>query len=248
MRHLKSINHLSRKSAHRKAMMANMASSLIISKRIATTEAKAKALRTFVEPLITRSKEDTTQNRRLVFTYLRNKVAVAELFREVSVAVAERPGGYTRILKTGNRLGDNASMCIIELVDFNENMLEAEQKESKGRSRRRRGSKKRGGEAAATATAVAEAATEEQAKGSEGTQAATDLQTEESVADTEAATEEQAEASATDAGGVAEAETDSEATPDAQDKSPDDQSAAAGTDEPAGDKAEDDAEKREDKE
>lgn len=145
MRHLKSINHLGRKSAHRKAMLANMASSLIMNKRIATTEAKAKALRTYIEPLITKSKEDSTHNRRTVFSYLKNKIAVAELFREVSPAIAERPGGYTRILKTGNRLGDNADMCIIELVDFNENMLEATTADSKSKSgRRRRGSKKKG--------------------------------------------------------------------------------------------------------
>jgi len=143
MRHLRVVNHLGRKSAHRKAMLANMASSLIMNKRITTTEAKAKALRTYVEPLITRSKEDTTHSRRLVFSYLRNKLAVAELFREVSPKVAERPGGYTRILKTGTRFGDNADMCIIELVDFNENMLSAD--DSKTRStRRRRGIKKKG--------------------------------------------------------------------------------------------------------
>jgi large subunit ribosomal protein L17 len=143
MRHLKVVNHLGRKSAHRKAMLANMASSLIMNKRITTTEAKAKALRTYVEPLITRSKEDTTHSRRVVFSYLRNKLAVAELFREVSPKIAERPGGYTRILKTGTRFGDNADMCIIELVDFNENMLSADDSKSKA-TRRRRGTKKKG--------------------------------------------------------------------------------------------------------
>jgi large subunit ribosomal protein L17 len=143
MRHRKKLNHLGRTSSHRKAMLANMASSLILHKRISTTLAKAKALRVYVEPLITKSKSDSTHSRRTVFSYLKNKVAVSELFREVSPKVADRPGGYTRILKTGARLGDNADMCIIELVDFNENMLEA-QKESKTaskRSRRGRGKK-----------------------------------------------------------------------------------------------------------
>jgi large subunit ribosomal protein L17 len=119
MRHGKKFNHLGRKSAHRKAMLANMACSLIEHKRINTTVAKAKALRQFVEPLITKSKEDTTHNRRVVFSYLRNKYAVTELFKEVSVKVADRPGGYVRILKLGNRLGDNAPMAMVELVDYN---------------------------------------------------------------------------------------------------------------------------------
>ncbi|MGB0778056.1 MAG: 50S ribosomal protein L17 [Flavobacteriaceae bacterium] len=120
MRHGKKFNHLGRKSAHRKAMLANMACSLIEHKRINTTEAKAKALRQFVEPLITKSKTDNTHNRRVVFSYLRNKFAVTELFKEVSVKVADRPGGYTRIIKLGNRQGDNAPMVMIELVDYNE--------------------------------------------------------------------------------------------------------------------------------
>lgn len=143
MRHRKGFNQLSRKSAHRKAMFANMASSLILHKRIETTTAKAKALRTYVEPLITKSKEDSTHSRRVAFRYLKDKEAVSELFREVSPKIAERPGGYTRILKTGNRLGDNADMCIIELVDFNENMLaSAEESKTKTRRRRRGGRKK----------------------------------------------------------------------------------------------------------
>lgn len=163
MRHLRVVNHLGRKSAHRKAMLANMAASLIMNKRIATTEAKAKALRTYVEPLITKSKEDSTQSRRVVFGYLKNKVAVAELFREISPKIAERPGGYTRILKTGTRFGDNADMCIIELVDFNENMLSAEEAKSKATRRRRPARKK--GEAAAVSSqeekpAVSKAAAE----------------------------------------------------------------------------------------
>jgi len=142
MRHNKKINHLGRTSAHRKALLANMASSLIFHKRISTTTAKAKALRGYVEPLITKAKNDTTHSRRIVFSYLKSKTAVSELFRDVAEKIGDRPGGYTRILKTGNRLGDNAEMCIIELVDFNENMLAA--KETKAKSRRsRRGSSKK---------------------------------------------------------------------------------------------------------
>ena len=119
MRHGKKINHLGRKTAHRKSMLANMACSLIEHKRINTTVAKAKALKQFIEPLVTKSKEDTTHNRRICFSYLRSKYAVTELFREVADKVADRPGGYTRIIKLGNRLGDNADMAMIELVDFN---------------------------------------------------------------------------------------------------------------------------------
>ena len=120
MRHGKKHNHLGRKTAHRKAMLANMACSLIEHKRINTTVAKAKALRVFVEPLITKSKSDTTHNRRTVFSYLRSKEAVTELFKEISVKVGDRPGGYVRIIKLGNRQGDNASMAMVELVDYNE--------------------------------------------------------------------------------------------------------------------------------
>lgn len=142
MRHQKAVNHLGRTSAHRKAMLANMASSLIVHKRITTTLAKAKALRSYVEPLITKAKEDSTPSRRLVFSYLQDKEAVTELFREVSVKVANRPGGYTRILKTGFRLGDNADMCIIELVDYNQALLTAKEAAPKKATRRRRGGKK----------------------------------------------------------------------------------------------------------
>ncbi len=120
MRHGKKFNHLGRTTSHRKAMLSNMACSLIEHKRINTTVAKAKALRQYVEPLITKSKSDTTHNRRIVFSYLRNKYAVTELFKEVSVKVADRPGGYVRIIKMGNRQGDNASMAMVELVDYNE--------------------------------------------------------------------------------------------------------------------------------
>ncbi|NPA67724.1 MAG: 50S ribosomal protein L17 [Chlorobi bacterium] len=141
MRHRKKFNHLGRKKAHREAMLSNMAISLIEHKRIRTTVAKAKALRSFVEPLINRSKEDTTHSRRMVFKKLQNKHAVNELFREISQKVAEREGGYTRILKTGNRLGDNAEMCIIELVDYNENYFSDKAVQSK-RKRTRRGKSK----------------------------------------------------------------------------------------------------------
>ena len=120
MRHNKNFNHLGRQAGHRKAMLSNMASSLILHKRIETTVAKAKAVRQFVEPLVTRSKEDTTHSRRVVVSYLKQKEAVTELFRTIAPKIAERPGGYTRILKTGFRLGDGADMCIIEFVDFNE--------------------------------------------------------------------------------------------------------------------------------
>ena len=143
MRHSRTFNHLGRTSSHRKSMMANMASSLILHKRITTTVAKAKALRTYVEPLITKSKEDSTHSRRVVFSYLKDKTAVSELFREISVKVAERPGGYTRILKTGNRSGDNAEMCILELVDYNELMLGGDDTAKSKSGRRRRLLKKK---------------------------------------------------------------------------------------------------------
>lgn len=141
MRHNKKFNHLGRKTAHRKAMLANMANSLIFHKRITTTVAKAKALKMYVEPLITKAKDDTTHSRRIVFSVLKSKTAVAELFRDVAEKVGERPGGYTRILKTGNRLGDNADMCIIELVDYNENLLSTKEDKTKKRRSRRGGSK-----------------------------------------------------------------------------------------------------------
>jgi large subunit ribosomal protein L17 len=144
MRHNKKFNHLGRKTAHRQAMLSNMAASLILHKRIDTTIAKAKALRIYVEPLITKSKDDTTHSRRIVFSYLQSKEAVTELFRTISVKVAERPGGYTRILRTGNRLGDNAEMCMMELVDFNEAMLaiKDDSKKAKKKTARRGTGKK----------------------------------------------------------------------------------------------------------
>ncbi|NOX87195.1 MAG: 50S ribosomal protein L17 [Chlorobi bacterium] len=149
-RNRKSFNHLGRTSAHRKAMLSNMASSLIKNKRINTTVAKAKALREYVEPLITKAKNDTTHSRRVVFSYLQDKVAVTELFREISVKVGDRPGGYTRIIKLGNRLGDNADMAMIELVDYNENLLGEKTAKKAKTSRRRRGGKKKTTAEAAT--------------------------------------------------------------------------------------------------
>ena len=165
MRHNKKFNHLGRTASHRNAMLSNMACSLIKHKRINTTVAKAKALKKFVEPLITKSKDDTTNSRRVVFSNLQDKQVVTELFKEISVKIADRPGGYTRIIKTGHRLGDNAEMCFIELVDYNENM--AKEKVAKKATRTRR-SKKAATEAAAPAEApVAEAPAVEEAKAEE---------------------------------------------------------------------------------
>ena len=157
MRHNRTINHLGRTASHRSAMLSNMACSLIKHKRISTTVAKAKALRKFIEPLLTKSKEDTMHSRRIVFASLKDKNTVTELFREVSTKIADRPGGYTRILKTGNRLGDAAEMCIIELVDYNENMLK--EKAAKKTTRTRRSKK--------TAEPAKEAAIVDAAKSSE---------------------------------------------------------------------------------
>ncbi len=143
MRHGKKINHLGRKTSHRKAMLSNMACSLILHKRISTTIAKAKALRCYVEPIITKSKDDTVHSRRVVFSYLSSKEAVTILFRDIATKIADRPGGYTRILKTGFRQGDAADMCLIELVDYNENMLkDKKDKSTKKRSRRGAGKPK----------------------------------------------------------------------------------------------------------
>ena len=165
MRHNKKSNHLGRTASHRNAMLSNMACSLIKHKRITTTVAKAKALKKFVEPLITKSKDDTTNSRRVVFSNLQDKQVVTELFKEISVKIADRPGGYTRIIKTGHRLGDNAEMCFIELVDYNENM--AKEKVAKKATRTRR-SKKATTEAAAPAEApVAEAPAVEEVKAEE---------------------------------------------------------------------------------
>ena len=152
MRHNKAINHLGRKSGHRKALLANMATSLILNKRIETTVAKAKALKMYVEPLITKSKDDSTHSRRTVFSYLKNKEAVNELFRTVAPKIADRPGGYTRVLKTGFRQGDGADMALIELVDFNEAAL-ASAKPAKKTTRR---SSKKAAPAAEVETPAAE--------------------------------------------------------------------------------------------
>ena len=160
MRHNKAINHLGRQSGHRKALLANMATSLILNKRITTTVAKAKALKSYVEPLITKSKDDTTHNRRVVFSYLKSKEAVSELFRTIAPKVADRPGGYTRVLHVGFRQGDAAEMALIELVDFNEAALASSAKAAKKTTRR---SKAKKAEAAAEAPA-AEAPAAEEAK------------------------------------------------------------------------------------
>ena len=160
MRHNKKFNHLGRTASHRNAMLSNMACSLIKHKRITTTVAKAKALKKFVEPLITRSKDDTTNSRRVVFSNLQDKFAVTELFKEISVKVVDRPGGYTRIIKTGHRLGDNAEMCFIELVDYDENMAKTAAK----KATRTRRSKKSAAATEAPAEATAETTTEEAPK------------------------------------------------------------------------------------
>jgi large subunit ribosomal protein L17 len=177
MRHRKKFNHLGRTSAHRKAMLANMASSLLVHKRIKTTVAKAKALRVYIEPLITKTKGlstvgEKTHAQRVVFSYLQNKEAVKELFTDIAPKVADRPGGYTRILKLGNRIGDNAEMCYIELVDYNENMLKSPKSETGKKKRSRRGGKKKAAatveapaaEATATAGSTGASATEEKAE------------------------------------------------------------------------------------
>ena len=170
MRHGKKFNHLGRKAAHRKAMLANMACSLIEHKRIKTTVPKAKALRKYVEPLITKSKNDTTHSRRIVFSYLKQKEAVTELFGDVAAKVANREGGYTRILKTGNRLGDNAEMCIIELVDYNDTYT-TDKPKKKTKSTRRSGSKKNVEEVvdASTQEAVVDGSKAEEPKAEEAT-------------------------------------------------------------------------------
>jgi len=164
MRHNKAINHLGSKSGHRKALLSNMATSLILHKRITTTVAKAKALKSYVEPLITKSKDDTTHNRRVVFSYLKSKEAVTELFRNVAPKVADRPGGYTRVLHVGFRQGDAAEMALIELVDFNEAALASAEKAAKKTTRRSRAKKAETAEAAETPAPQAEVAQEEQPK------------------------------------------------------------------------------------
>ena len=164
MRHGKRFNHLSRKAPHRKSMLSNMASSLIIHKKIETTVAKAKALRTYVEPLITKSKSDTTHSRRQVFSLLQDKNSVNELFNNVSEKIADRPGGYTRIIKMGNRLGDNAEMCVIELVDYNLLLL-GEEKDKKTKSRRRRRRRRKTSQKPIDDKSIASKSKDEKSKG-----------------------------------------------------------------------------------
>ena len=219
MRHRKNFNHLGRKSAHRKAMLGNIASSLIIHKRIQTTTAKAKALKRYIEPLITRSKDDSTHSRRVVFSYLQDKEAVSELFRDVASKVADRPGGYTRIIKLGSRQGDNADMCLIELVDYNENLLAEKAADKKSSSRRRRGS---GSKPKAEAVTEADAVTEPEAvTATEGTE----VQAEEPEAVTEAPTEgtevQAEEQPATEADAVTEAEPEATGGPESESKQED---------------------------
>jgi len=180
MRHRKKINHLGRTASHRKAMLANMACSLIVHKRIKTTLAKAKALRVYVEPLITKTKDlstvgEKTHAQRVVFGYLQDKEAVKELFTNVSEKVANRPGGYTRILKLGNRIGDNAEMCYIELVDYNENMLSASSAAGDKKKTTRRGRRKKDGETAQVAAPAAAKVSEKKAVVAEAPEAAVDV-------------------------------------------------------------------------
>jgi large subunit ribosomal protein L17 len=168
MRHGKKFNHLGRTASHRKAMLSNMAASLILHKRLSTTVAKAKALRKYVEPLLTKSKSDTTHSRRTVFAYLQDKESVKELFNEVAGKIANRPGGYTRIIKTGYRLGDNAEMCVIELVDYNEDMLTSTAAAATGAKKtRRRTSAKKKDEATTTEVEATATETKEEAKDAE---------------------------------------------------------------------------------
>lgn len=193
MRHGKKFNHLSRKSAHRKAMLSNMACSLIEHKRINTTVAKAKALRGYVEPLITKSKNDTTHSRRTVFGYLQNKEAVSELFREIAPKVADRPGGYTRIIRTGYRLGDNAEMCMIELVDFNELYSNEGKKKTTRRSRRGGGgAKAAAGDVTAEATEAVEEVEATEATAEEAKDATTEVEAPAEEATPEAEAKEEA--------------------------------------------------------
>ena len=189
MRHGDKLNNLGRKTAHRKAMLANMASSLILHKRISTTVAKAKALRIYVEPLLTKSKTDSTHSRRTVFAYLGNKEAVDMLFKEISGKIADRPGGYVRILKTGFRLGDNADMCIIELVDYNENLLTVKDATAKKAIRRRKPAAKKASDTAVEAP-VAEKAPKAKAKAEEVTEEVIETPVEDVATEQETETEE----------------------------------------------------------
>ena len=212
MRHGKTFNHLGRTASHRRALLSNMASSLILHKRISTTVAKAKALRKYVEPIITKSKSDSTHNRRVVFSYLQDKESVKILFDEISEKVNDRPGGYTRIIKMGNRLGDNAEMCMMELVDYNELLLE-DKAPAKAKTRRSRRGKKKSADAEVEATPVAETSVVEEAEVIEepAAEVAEEVKAEEVVEEVkaeevESATEETKE----DSGDKSEPETDSE--------------------------------------
>lgn len=191
MRHGKKHNHLGRKTAHRHAMLSNMACSLIEHKRISTTIAKAKALRVYVEPILTKSKDDSTHNRRTAFSYLKSKEAVTELFRTIAPKIADRPGGYTRIIRTGYRLGDNAEMCLIELVDFNEVYTSGEKKTTTRRSRRG-GSTAKKADAAPAAEVVEEAVVVEETPAEEvkAEEAAPEAPADEASNETEEKTEE----------------------------------------------------------
>ncbi|MDX2301570.1 MAG: 50S ribosomal protein L17 [Microscillaceae bacterium] len=177
MRHGKTVNHLGRKSAHRKSLLSNMASSLILHKRITTTLAKARALKRYVEPLLTKAKNDSTHSRRIVFSYLQNKESVKILFDEVADKIATRPGGYTRIIKLGNRLGDNAEMCMMELVDFNLTLLQDEDKnKSKTRRGRRRKSKSSDDQASAKTQSAQKTESVEEQTAEQGNEASAESQ------------------------------------------------------------------------
>jgi large subunit ribosomal protein L17 len=209
MRHGKKVNHLSRTDSHRRAMLANMASSLILHKRITTTLAKAKALRVYVEPIITRSKDDSTHSRRTVFSYLQNKEVVSILFRDIAAKVADRPGGYTRILKMGNRLGDNASMALIELVDYNEIYTSGESVSEKKTTRRRGSKAKKADDApAAGAQAAPQAENEEVVEAS----VVEEIQAEEVQVEAEEVEVEEIQAEETEIEASASEETPSEDT------------------------------------
>ena len=212
MRHGKTFNHLGRTASHRRALLSNMASSLILHKRISTTVAKAKALRKYVEPIITKSKTDSTHNRRVVFSYLQDKESVKILFDEISEKVNDRPGGYTRIIKMGNRLGDNAEMCMMELVDYNELLLE-DKAPAKAKTRRSRRGKKKSTDAEVEATPVAETSVVEEAEVIEepAAEVAEEVKAEEVVEEVKAEeVESVTEETKEDSGDKSEPETDSE--------------------------------------
>lgn len=217
MRHNKNFNHLGRKTAHRRAMLSNMACSLIEHKRITTTVAKAKALRSVVEPLVTRSKDDTTHSRRIAFSVLGNKVAVTELFRSVGPKVATREGGYTRIIRTGNRLGDNAEMCMMELVDFNEVYGSEPKKKRSRRSRRGSGSSETSPEVVEAATVEAAPVAEAAAESAPVAEAATEVAP---VAEAAAEAAPVAEAATDEAAPVAEAADEVAPVAEASDDAP----------------------------